>query len=255
MSRWTCATCGEVRRTWNKSPRESADRVVRNVFSAVARQDEFPIFLRTEGQATQVVVITMDTTLGHLQRIVLDLWGIPTDRQRIVNPSTLRALQVHDALGHYNITKDATLYVFPRAQGGMNASTAHQHWHMLTARDPSTGPGFMQHVTPKRANPLHAMGSPPPPPPVPTRARDSTNSASSNLQQKVQYHLKQGKSSLYHWESHDTPPGLQLGNQFFHDEKQVCPRQEMVQAMASIQQWTVELSDGVSTPNTGLYVW
>ena len=84
--------------------RESPDRVVRNVFSAVPRQDEFPIFVRTEGQATEVVAITMDTTVGHLQRIVLDLWGIPTYRQRIVYPGTLRALQVHDALGHYNIT-------------------------------------------------------------------------------------------------------------------------------------------------------
>ena len=185
---------------------ESPHRVVRNVFSAVACQDEFSITLRTEGQATRVVVVTMDTNVGHLQTIVLDLWGIPIDRQRIVYPGTLRALQVHDALGHHKRTKDATLYVFPRPRGGMNTSTAHQHWHMLAARDSSTGPSFMQHLPPKRANPLHAMGSPPPPPVVPTLARDSTDSASFYLQQKVQHHLKQGKLSLYQWEGHDTPP-------------------------------------------------
>ena len=161
VSRWTYATCGEVRHDWNNSLQGSPDRVVSNMFSALARQEEFPTFLRNEGQATRVVAVTMDAIVGRLQRIVLDLWGIPTDRQRIVYPGTLRALQVHDALGHYNITRDATLYVFPKARGGMNSSTAHQHWHILAARDPSTGPGFMQHLTPKRTNPLHAVGLPP----------------------------------------------------------------------------------------------
>ena len=219
--------CGQVRSTGNVALQKESDH-------EVARQEEFPIFLRTNGQPTQVVTVTRDSTIGHLQGVAFDIWGIPTDQQHIVYPGTLRALQVYDTLGQYNISKDATLYVFPRACGGMQ--------------------GFMQHLTPKRATPLHTMGTLPPLPPIPNVAQATNSSATSNLQQKVQFYVNQGKSSLYQWEGHDTPPGLKLGDRFFHDEKLVCPRQEMIRVMASVQLWTVEISGGVSTPNTGKHI-
>ena len=124
---------------------------------------------------------------------------------------------MYDTLRQYNISKDATFYVFPRAHGGMH--------------------GFMQHMTPKRATPLHTIGTPPPLPPIPNVTQATNNSTTSNFPHKVLFYVNQGKSSLYQWEGHGTPPGLKLGDRFFHDEKQVCPRQEMIRVMASVLLW------------------
>ena len=47
--------CGQVRRTWNETLQKGLDH-------EVTRQVEFPIFLRTDGQSTQVLTVTRDST-------------------------------------------------------------------------------------------------------------------------------------------------------------------------------------------------
>ena len=48
------------------------------------------------------------------------VWGILVDMQRIVYPGYLRSLQPNDVLSQHGKPKDATLYVVPRARGGMD---------------------------------------------------------------------------------------------------------------------------------------
>ena len=157
------------------------------------------------------------------------VWGIPVDMQRIVYPGSLRSLQPKDVLSQHGITKDATLYVVPRARGGMD--TGNESVTIPTKKVPAP-----QHTVPSP----HRHG--------PYTATEEKGVEQTTLE-KLRQQIMMGHTSAHCWETWQHDIGFQFNGVYYRDKLAMQPRKALLDEMWQAQPWNVRMGDGVTIPH------